>query len=339
MIIKPYVYRAESDPRLKAGVEAEKQMAHYLDRQFRDSKRFLVLHDLRFEHDGENAQIDHLIVHQYGVAIVESKSVSTTVRVNELDEWERYKDRRWAGMPNPLLQAERQGRLLKSLLRSREAELLDKVLGIKQGTFAHMAINVFAAISDNGRIERVHAGLASNALKADAVPAAIEKVVAEYRKADSLFSLDMKSVFTAPRDFNESEQMRVARFLDAADRALRRVEVDLEESTDETPPRTDVRAAATAESELAEGQAQGVVAVSHVACKYCGHAHLLPRRGPYGPYGQCLDCGKNTPVKVDCESCQQPVKLKRVGQDFAGQCEACGLAYRVSVRLGPLSNQ
>lgn len=309
-------------------------MAHYLDRQFTESKRFLVLHDLRFEHEGQNAQIDHLVVHQNGVAIVESKSVSTTVRVNELDEWERYKDRRWTGMPNPLLQAERQARLLKSLLRSREAELLDRVLGIKQGTFAHMGINMFAAISDNGRIERARAGLAPNVLKADAVPAAIEKVVAEYRKADSLFSLDVKSVFTAPRDFSEAEQMRVARFLDAADRAWRHARSHADSLPDEAPARPSGRAEAAAKPESIERSADRSAVVSEVVCKYCGHAYLEPKVGRFGPYGSCRACDKNTPVRVVCGSCGEAVDVVPLVQSFVGTCEACGLAYRVQLRLG-----
>ena len=38
MIVKHYVPRTVSDVRLKAGVAAEKQMAHYLDRHFRDAR-------------------------------------------------------------------------------------------------------------------------------------------------------------------------------------------------------------------------------------------------------------------------------------------------------------
>src|SRR5690606_1990593 len=120
MIIKPYVPRAASAPRLKAGVAAEKQMAHYLDRHFRDSKKYFVLHDIKLEFEGDNAQIDHLVVHPFGAAIVESKSFSTAVRLTDMDEWERRADRKWTGMASPLLQAERQGKLLKALLRTRE---------------------------------------------------------------------------------------------------------------------------------------------------------------------------------------------------------------------------
>src|SRR5690606_3738427 len=132
MIIKPYVPRAALRARLKAGVAAEKQMAHYLDRHFRESKKLFVLHDIKLEFEGENAQIDHLVVHPFGVAIVESKSVSTSVRLTDMDEWERLNGRAWVGIASPLLQAERQGMLLKSLLKTREADLLDKVLGLAQ---------------------------------------------------------------------------------------------------------------------------------------------------------------------------------------------------------------
>lgn len=178
MIVKPYTPRRVTDVRLKAGVAAEKQMAHYLDRHFRDSKRFYVLHDVRFEHLGDNAQVDHLVIHPFGIAIVESKSVASAVRINARDEWERRQGRGWVGMANPLLQAERQGKLLKSLLKSREPDLLDKVLGLAQGTFSMMAVDTYAAISDKGRIERYDISQAPKALKADAVPSAIEDAVA-----------------------------------------------------------------------------------------------------------------------------------------------------------------
>src|SRR5690606_4478836 len=143
--------------------------------------------------EGDNAQIDHLVVHPFGVAIVESKSVSTAVRLTEMDEWERHHGRNWVGMASPLLQAARQGKLLKSLLKTREAELLDKVLGVAQGTFSLMAVDVFAAVSDSGRIQRARKDQAPNALKADAIPAAIETSVAAYRRATSLLTLDRKS--------------------------------------------------------------------------------------------------------------------------------------------------
>lgn len=271
MIIKHAEERSVQDPRVKAGVHAERQMAHYLDRQFASSDKFLVLHDLRFTHDGEVAQIDHLVVHPFGVAIVESKSVSEAVRINAQGEWERRWRGVWQGMPDPLLQGERQATLLKRLLRSREPELLDKfLLGTLQGTFGYMALDVFAAISDGGRIIRTGKGQAPNAKKADAIPGAIVSAVEQHRRASRLLGSNLAAFVNAPRDFSKAETMRIARFLHAHHRAL----------NDEEP----VRHAA----EPAPPQS---------ICKYCGSSEVQPLTGRYGPYVKCSGCGKNTSLK------------------------------------------
>ncbi len=130
-------------------------MAHYLDRHFGAHRSVHVLHDVRIEFEGDRAQMDHVVLHPYGAAIVQSKSVSTSVRINAAGEWERSWSGRWQGMPDPVLQGERQGLLLKRLLASKAAELLDKLaFGLVQGTFGFMAIDAFAAISDEGTIKR-----------------------------------------------------------------------------------------------------------------------------------------------------------------------------------------
>lgn len=270
MILKQYEPTAHSDPRLAAGVKAEKQAAHYLDRYFGPRDEFYLLHDLRLEHDGDVAQIDHLVLHPYGAAIVESKSVSTAVRINARGEWERRKPSGWAGMPNPLLQAERQALLLKRLLASRTEELLDKALmGALQGTFRFMALDVFAAISDGGTIRRANAKQAPTVLKADAVPPAILRTVEGYRRDNSLFSfnLNFKQVWDAPHYYNPAEVRRVGRFLAAQHKPR-------------FYPASQPRAAGH---------------TSLVPCKYCGSLDVgQPRNGRYGPYVVCNECGKNT---------------------------------------------
>lgn len=269
MIIKKYEPREQSDPRLAAGVRAEKQMAHYLDRHFGPAADFLLLHDLRIGFEGEAAQIDHLVLHPYGAALVESKSVSSAVRINARGEWERQNGRSWSGMPDPLLQAERQALLLKRLLESRTDELLDKLMGLVQTTFRNMALDTFAAISDGGKIERARPDQAPGALKADAVPAAIAATFARYRRGASLLNWNLKETMDAPRDFKLDELRRIARFLAAQHRPL--------------------RAAAAGRTKVGAGL---------VPCKYCASLDVgLPRRGRYGPYVVCNECGKNTSLQ------------------------------------------
>src|SRR6266571_4206830 len=101
MIVKELEPLAADDPLGKAGRRAEEQMAHYLRREFKDDANMRVFHGLRLERDGDAAQIDHLILHRYGMIIVESKSVTTRIKTNELGEWTRWFNGGAKGMPSP----------------------------------------------------------------------------------------------------------------------------------------------------------------------------------------------------------------------------------------------
>ena len=72
MVLKPFVNREEGDPQRSAGRRTERQMAYYLDRHFREHARLHVLHDVQIEREGAAAQMDHVVVHGYGVADFEA---------------------------------------------------------------------------------------------------------------------------------------------------------------------------------------------------------------------------------------------------------------------------
>ena len=116
MIIKELENIKTNDKFEQAGYNAESQLAFYLNREFKDDPLFLVFNNLRFEKAGDACQIDHLVLHRYGMVIIESKSVTTRVEVNELGEWKRWFNNDWQGMPSPILQAKRQGKFLKDYL-------------------------------------------------------------------------------------------------------------------------------------------------------------------------------------------------------------------------------
>lgn len=89
MIVKernPAEHRA-TDRLSKAGAKAEEQMAFYLRRALQERDDVLVFNDLRLvDATGDAAQIDHLVMHRRGFVLVESKSVTTEIRVNEREE-------------------------------------------------------------------------------------------------------------------------------------------------------------------------------------------------------------------------------------------------------------
>lgn len=102
MILKELAPFEGTEPFEIAGRRAEERMSFYLKRNFADSTGVHVINDFRFEHNGQHAQIDHLIVHRRGMMVIESKSVTSQVRINEREEWSRLWDGDWKGIPSPI---------------------------------------------------------------------------------------------------------------------------------------------------------------------------------------------------------------------------------------------
>jgi len=162
---------SRANPVANAGRAAEEQLAFYLRRAFADDAAIRVLNGLRVEHAGEVAQVDHLVLHPYGLVAVESKSVTTMVRVNVRGEWTRWYNGGPRGMPSPLLQARRQ------------LDQLDRLLGAHPDLPYHeLFMDVMVAISDRGVIQRprdLDLDL-DEVCKADQVPGHIRAQIALY---------------------------------------------------------------------------------------------------------------------------------------------------------------
>lgn len=207
MILKEKQLINSDSPKIRAGEEAEKQMAFYLQRGFGKEKNCFVLNDLRIIHDGEIAQIDHLIVTEYGLFIIESKSVYGEITVNQNAEWSRSYSNTASGMASPVLQAEAQGKVLKALLAANKEKLLSKMFGALQKGFGYCPINVYVAISDAGIINRKKA--IPELFKADQVCNAIKEKLIHSKKISSLLSLSIDTGWLMRAD----ETIAVANFL------------------------------------------------------------------------------------------------------------------------------
>lgn len=187
MILKEKKLANLTDARQKAGEEAEKQMAFYLQRAFRKRDDCFVINDLRIIHDGDVVQIDHLVISTFGLFIVESKSVHGTISINQHGDWKRIYNNEVTGMPSPVLQGQEQGRILKELLRENAEQVLGKILfGKVQKGFLYCPISTYVAISDSGIIDR---GMdVPELLKADVVAGAIIKKLDGYASKANLLS-------------------------------------------------------------------------------------------------------------------------------------------------------
>lgn len=309
------------DQREKAGIEAEEQMAYHLDRAFGDAPDIALLHDLRFERKiGEQifaTQIDHLVIHRYGFCLIESKSVSTQIRVNAHGEFSRLWNGQYQGMASPIAQVKDQCEQMRMLLKEHDEQLLDKlaVIGV-QGRFNdYLRWDALVAVSKNGLIERDNIA-PPELLKAEEVPGRIKQWLTELRKADSFFNAK------APRSFNENEWKRIIDFLHSrhaprhslASPSIVKTPLPVTPPAKPAPPQ-----AATAPQLL-------TCAIRPQKGQACGKCpapmtQLEIQWGKYGYYFKCRTCDGNTPIDFSCPSCHREAKLRKDGPRFYWNCD------------------
>ena len=189
MILKEKIFSEQVDRRLAAGDAAEKQMAFYMKRAFGSASDVWVINDLRIEHEGEVAQMDHLLVSQRGLFIVESKSFTGSVHINAHGEWARQYENSKQGIASPVLQADAQGQLLKKMLKANKDKLLGTLVGLQKG-FSYCPVLVYVAISDGGIIHRDMD--LPQVMKADAVAPAIKAWLESCSVLKGLLSLSLE---------------------------------------------------------------------------------------------------------------------------------------------------
>lgn len=107
--------------RLRKGIEGERDSAYFLDQYFKGGENHVLLHDLRLVFEGDVAQIDHLIINRgIGIYLIETKNYAGNVSINDHGEFTVQYDEDRFGIPSPLEQSRRHGRILQRLLERLE---------------------------------------------------------------------------------------------------------------------------------------------------------------------------------------------------------------------------
>ena len=132
-------------------------MAYYLAARLGENAELLVFNNLKVEHRGFVAQIDHLVLSRWTAYFVETKSVSDTISINAEGQWARVYGRKYANMESPLEQSRRHETILFDLLTACLPEFMSKWLGM-QMTFRKLlevrhlvAVSVGATIQGRGK--------------------------------------------------------------------------------------------------------------------------------------------------------------------------------------------
>ena len=295
MIVKERVAEEHDDTGLMAiaGARAEAQMAHYLKRAFGDDPLVRLFHDLRLPDaaGGDAAQIDHLVLYRGGLVLIESKSVTSAVRINQEDEFSRLWNGHWQGMPSPVQQLKRQSDFLRALLRTHAGTLRRKALfGLLQQGFGNVPFDHIVAISDTGLIERRHGASKLPVVKADQVVDEIRQHMAYHDVSFLTFGTRNDSDDAWVR-FEPDETDRLTAFLMAH-------HVPLPRERSAPMPTPQPSAAVVPPAPVVIPAAAPVVAAP--MCRHCQSADVKVRYG-HNYYLVCTPCGRNT--VIDLVSC------------------------------------
>ncbi|MEL7484827.1 MAG: NERD domain-containing protein [Planctomycetota bacterium] len=347
------------DTRMRAaGKRAEDQMAFYLNRDLRSNNRLHIIHDLRVvdpdqpEHNGLPGvcQIDHLVLHQHGAFIIESKSVSEEITVRPLssggDQWTRRYQGRNKGFPSPIKQAERQAALLRNLLQDNKGRLRAKMSvglrtvakalsGTDQRGFRHMPIQIIAAISDNGSIKELggwkppQQPFRSFLCKADSVSELINEELNKHRAwLTNTFKPDASETkYYGLWSMKPDELNAVHAFLQSHNTPKQSTAPKPTATAPQQPPAFDLPAPQTTAPEPQPRPPQSAA----TACKACNGPNLTAKSGRYGYYWACNDCNTNTAMPATCEACGQngkatkAVRIRKDGPRYFRDCQACGI--------------
>src|SRR5437016_1060418 len=76
---------------MRAGLRGEEEAAYLIDFHLKESKRTVIIHDLRLEIGGRVAQIDHILIHRtLNVFVLETKHLHAGIKITEEGEFLRW---------------------------------------------------------------------------------------------------------------------------------------------------------------------------------------------------------------------------------------------------------
>lgn len=297
--------RAENElKQRKAGVKGEADSAYQIDFHWGQSPNRAIIHDLRIEHAGRVAQIDHLLVNRrLDCYVLESKHFHAGIKITEQGEFLRWNDYKhtFEGMESPLEQNERHIAVLKDVLKTLD-------LPARLGMRITPACYSFVLVSPKSRIDRPKTFDTSRVIKADQIKTSI------FNDVDTEGAL---TTFASIAKLVSSETMEnVARQLAARHRPVKWPLPEWlrpQSPVVEEPPQSVAAPTAKAQAPAADTP----------NCKKCGGSLGAILHGKYGYYFKCEGCGGNTAIRFTCLPGHSP-KLRKQGNEFFRDCAECG---------------
>jgi len=135
---------------IRAGVTGEKDAAYHIDFDFKRTNNWAVIHDLRIEHQGRIAQIDHVLINRFlQMWVCESKYFAQGISINEFGEFTSFYGKRPVAIPSPLEQNRRHCSVLNLIFEDNVIKLPRRI-----GLSIRPKLKSLILVSNNARITR-----------------------------------------------------------------------------------------------------------------------------------------------------------------------------------------
>lgn len=291
---------------IQSGAKGEADAAYEIDFHYGPSKNWAVIHDLRIEHKGRVAQIDHLLVNRFlDIWVCESKRFSEGIAINEQGECAMFWQGRPQGIGSPHEQNAKHIAVIKAACDDGAVELPKRL-----GFSIKPSLSGLVVVSKNARISRPKAkGWWNDGIvKADQVKARIEKSFDSDNNillAAKIVGSDTLETFArglaarhAPASFDWHARFGLTREIPAQPKpaeppmhaAKPESAVNTEPVAAETavPPETSPEAADARKSKLVCSSCG--TSVQYNVAKFCWF-----NKGRFGGKVFCFDCQKNVP--------------------------------------------
>lgn len=177
---------------MMSGNTGETSSAYYLDFGFKQTKNWALIHDLRIEHRGLVAQIDHLLVNRFlEIYVLESKNYFYGIKITDNGEFLAYNGKGYQGIESPIEQNKRHINLLQKTIEDR------KLAPSRLGISLPVTCMNYVLVAPNARIDRPEKKKfdTSTIVKADAFSSYLEKEV-DSRSVVSVFASATKMIGT-----------------------------------------------------------------------------------------------------------------------------------------------
>lgn len=288
---------------LKAGIKGEESSAYFIDFDYARNPNWAVIHDLRLEHAGRVAQIDHVLINRFmEVYALETKYFNSGVKITDEGEFLRWNDwkKRYEPMESPLAQNERHISVLRDVCDTLP---LPERLGLRlKPSFVS-----FVLVSNKAKIMRPKCFDTAQVIKADQLKSRIER---DLDQVNMLGALALTSKLVSAETV-EKLARGLARLHRPASHRL---------SKQATP------VARSQPANTSPGPAPTVTpqpTLPGPTCKACGKGTGSILHGQYGYYFKCAGCEANTAIRFTCRPGHKP-RLRKAGAVFFRDCVECG---------------